>query len=218
MHCIHSALTFPQDSANTISSQKNPSIQRSSQPSISSIPNASKQDSRKNGPGRRVEEHLVTANFVLDKADAAGIPVWIIGLDLSKAFARVHWLALWTAPVDEEIPIHPVWILQCVYFRQCGEVVGDIGGATRQGRVLNPRLFCSVLQWPMREWRAEVGNVGFFFFSLRSFFLAEGLFWMTVLLGSLQAAPFLYRRLRMCMKGWAKSKPQLLRGGLGDGW
>ena len=56
----------------------------------------------------------------------------------------------------------------------------------------------------------------FFFFS-RSFFLAEGLFWMTVLLGSLQAAPFLYRRLRMCMKGWAKSKPQLLRGGLGDG-
>ena len=39
---------------------------------------------------------------------------------------------------------------------------------------------------------------------------------MTVLLGSLQAAPFLYRRLRMCMKGWAKSKPQLLRGGLGD--
>ena len=58
----------------------------------------------------------------------------------------------------------------------------------------------------------------FNFFFLRSFFLAEGLFWMTVLLGSLQAAPFLYRRLRMCMKGWAKSKPQLLRGGLGDGW
>ena len=22
----------------------------------------------------------------------------------------------------------------------------------------------------------------------------------------------------MCTKGWAKSKPQLLRGGLGDGW
>ena len=61
-------------------------------------------------------------------------------------------------------------------------------------------------------------NGGTIFFFLRSFFLAEGLFWMTVLLGSLQAAPFLYRRLRMCMKGWAKSKPQLLRGGLGDGW
>ena len=40
--------------------------------------------------GRRLEEHLVTANLVLDKADAVGIPVWIISLDLSKAFDRVH--------------------------------------------------------------------------------------------------------------------------------
>lgn len=45
---------------------------------------------------------------------------------------------------------------------------------------------------------------------------AEGLDWMTVLMGSFQAMPFLVRQLRMCMKSWAKSKPQLLRGGLGD--
>ena len=64
-------------------------------------------------PGRRLEEHLVTANLVLDKADAVGIPVWIISLDLSKAFDRVHWPALWTALVDEGIPVHLVWILQC---------------------------------------------------------------------------------------------------------
>ena len=120
-------------------------------------------------PGRRLEEHLVTANLVLDKADAVGIPVWIISLDLSKAFDRVHWPALWTALVDEGIPVHLVWILQCVYFGQCGEVVGDMGqnskfnitGGVRQGCVLSPRLFCSVLPWAMREWRAEVGNVGF---------------------------------------------------------
>ena len=56
------------------------------------------------------------------------------------------------------------------------------------------------------------------FFSPPHLFSAKGLKWMTVLLGSLQAMPFLYWRLRMCMNGWAKSKPQLLRGGLGDGW
>ena len=120
-------------------------------------------------PGRRLEEHLVTANLVLDKADAVGLPVWIISLDLSKAFDRVHWPALWTAIVYEGIPVHLVWILQCVYFGQCGEVVGDMGqsskfnitGGVRQGCVLSPRLFCSVLQWAIREWRAEVGNVGF---------------------------------------------------------
>ena len=61
-------------------------------------------------PGRRLEEHLVTANLVLDKADAVGIPVWIVSLDLSKAFDQVHWPALWTALVDEGIPVHLVWI------------------------------------------------------------------------------------------------------------
>ena len=120
-------------------------------------------------PGRRLEEHLVTANLLLDKTDAVGIPVWIISLDLSKAFDRGHWPALWRALVDEGIPDHLVWILQCVYFGQCGEVVAHLGqsrkfnikGGVRQGCVLSPRLFCAVLQWAMREWRAAVGNMGF---------------------------------------------------------
>ena len=37
----------------------------------------------------------------------------------------------------------------------------NITGGVRQGCVLSPRLFCSVLQWAMREWRAEVGNPDF---------------------------------------------------------
>ena len=120
-------------------------------------------------PGRRLEEHLVIATLMLDKTDAAGIPVRIIGLDLSKAFDRVHWPALWEVLVDERIPDHLIWILQCVYFGQCGEVVNDMGQSrkfnitrdVRQGCVLSPRLFCAVLQWAMREWSAEVGNIGF---------------------------------------------------------
>ena len=32
--------------------------------------------------------------------------MWIISLDLSKAFDRVHWPALWGALVDEGIPDH----------------------------------------------------------------------------------------------------------------
>ena len=37
----------------------------------------------------------------------------------------------------------------------------NITGGVRQGCVLSPHLFSSVLQWAMRGWRAEVGNVGF---------------------------------------------------------
>ena len=45
--------------------------------------------------GRRVEEHLVTAHFVWDKLSSASVPIWIVSLDLPKAFDRVHWPALW---------------------------------------------------------------------------------------------------------------------------
>ena len=37
----------------------------------------------------------------------------------------------------------------------------NIKGGVQQGCVLSPRLFCAVLQWAMREWRAAVGNMGF---------------------------------------------------------
>jgi len=36
--------------------------------------------------GRRLQEHLLTANFFLDKTLAANMPAWILSLDLSKAF------------------------------------------------------------------------------------------------------------------------------------
>ena len=55
------------------------------------------------------------------------------------------------------------------------------------------------------------------FFSLffsRNYFLARDCF----ILGSFQATPFLTRRLWMCKRDRAKSKPRLLRGRLGDGW
>ena len=40
-------------------------------------------------PNRRLEEHLLTANMFLDKATQVQIPVWIVSLELSKAFDRV---------------------------------------------------------------------------------------------------------------------------------
>ena len=46
---------------------------------------------------RRIEEHLLTASVVIQKTLAVNKPIWIISLDLSKAFDRVLWPALWTA-------------------------------------------------------------------------------------------------------------------------
>ena len=76
--------------------------------------------------GRRFEEHLLSANILLDKAEATGFPVWIISLDLSKAFDRARWPALWTALFEQGDPQHLIWILQRVYHGQHGRSEGPI--------------------------------------------------------------------------------------------
>ena len=52
---------------------------------------------------RRMDEHLLSATLFLDKAWDKGIPVWIVSLDLSKAFDRVNWNALWLALRDRGV-------------------------------------------------------------------------------------------------------------------
>ena len=131
----------------------------------------SKQPEEQHGfrPGRRLEEHLLTANLLLDKTAAAGIAVWIVSLDLSKAFDRIHWPTLWVALREQGVPEHLVWLLENAYAEQIGEVMGEWGksrrfsitGGVRQGCVLSPRLFSAVLQWALQQWRTEIGHAGF---------------------------------------------------------
>ena len=47
--------------------------------------------------GRRMEEHVLTTKRLLNKSRAAGLPLWIISLDLSKAFDTVKLETLWEA-------------------------------------------------------------------------------------------------------------------------
>ena len=119
-------------------------------------------------PNHRSEEHLVTANLVVDKCCAIDTPVWVISLDLSKAFDRVDWNKLWLALLDHGVSEHIVWIMQCLYFSHRGHVRGEtdlseefsINGGVGQGRVLSPRLFTGVLQWAMGKWRSKVASEG----------------------------------------------------------
>ena len=72
--------------------------------------------------GRRIEEHLVTANLVIDKSWSMNMPIWIISLDLSKAFERVHWPSLGRA--QQGISDHMIWLLQNLYKDQTGQIAG----------------------------------------------------------------------------------------------
>ena len=102
---------------------------------------------------------------MLEKTDAVGIPVWIISLDLLKAFDRLIGPALGGALVDEGLPDHLVWMLQCVYFGQYGELVGDLGpcrncNITGGARAKSTFVLCGVAMGNAKR-RAEVGNIGF---------------------------------------------------------
>ena len=118
--------------------------------------------------GRRVDEHLVSANQVIDKTLSMNTPVWIISLNLSKAFDRVDWPTLWQALRAHGVCEHLDWILQILYANQCGQVMGTCdfsenfpsAGGVRQGCVLSPRLFCAVLEWAMRDWRHGMQEQG----------------------------------------------------------
>ena len=116
--------------------------------------------------GHRIEEHLLTANLVVDKLLAVSTPIWIISLDLSKAFDRVSWDKLWVALRLQGISDHLVWTMQNLYTGQLGQIQGDAGdnrvfpirAGVRQGCVLSPRLFTAILQWAMQKWRQRVEN------------------------------------------------------------
>ena len=96
------------------------------------------------------------------------VPVWIISLDLSKAFDRVAWPELWKALREHGVSEHMIWTLQSLYADQVGQIRQgndasrkfDILAGVRQGCVLSARLFCSVLQWAMRDWRQQMEAAG----------------------------------------------------------
>ncbi len=45
-------------------------------------------------PGRRLEEHALTATLLIEKCEEHSIPLWLSSLDLTKAFDKVNWLKL----------------------------------------------------------------------------------------------------------------------------
>ena len=105
--------------------------------------------------GKRIEEHLLTANVFLDKA-------------LMFVF-RCGLSTLWTSLLEQGISIHMIWMISKFYDGQFGDVIGSTGrstkfnitGGLRQGCVLSPRLLCAVLQFAMRKWRLKVADLGF---------------------------------------------------------
>ena len=117
---------------------------------------------------RRIEEHLLTTNLVLDKTLALDVPLWIVSLDLSKAFDKAKWEHVWEALSEHGVSDHMLWVLQSIYYGQMGRIEhhntdGDpfcIREGVQQGCVLSPWLFSCVLEVALGCWCRKVGNAG----------------------------------------------------------
>ena len=102
---------------------------------------------------RRIEEHPLTADMVIDKTLLANTPLWIVNLDLSKTLDCVDWKSSWKILRLHGPPPHLIWLLQMTHANQKSQVANnndtshefEICAGARRGCVLSPRLFCSVL-------------------------------------------------------------------------
>ena len=105
---------------------------------------------------RRIEEHFLTANMVIDKKLLANTPLWIVSLGIRGFWWRGLEVIVGSLRLHGASPLL-IWLLQMTYAIQKSQVVTDnekghefdICAGLRQGCLLSPRLFCSVLQLAM---------------------------------------------------------------------
>ena len=106
---------------------------------------------------KRIENVFVILENLIGKADEWNIPVWMISLDLRKAFDTIKFLPLFAALRRQGVPEAYVQLLGALYEKQKGSVNGsfyfDILRGVKQGDVLSSMLFNAGLEASFREWR-----------------------------------------------------------------
>ena len=113
--------------------------------------------------GRSTTHALLVLESMLSKCTEFNIPVWVVSIDLKKAFDRVDHTALFLALRSQMDPEY-VNLLERLYKNQHGNVGGHrfpITRGVRQGDVLSPLLFNVVLEHAMGKWKRKLCSHGF---------------------------------------------------------
>jgi len=117
---------------------------------------------------RRIEEHLLTFNLILDKNPGDGPAIVDHRPGSFKSLRPGQLITLASGGRSWRITtsgLDPPSSLLSATWDNCwirgNSFEFDIAAGMRQGRVLSPRLFCSVLEWALSKWPAQFNGVGY---------------------------------------------------------
>ena len=115
-------------------------------------------------PGKRIDDVFCILEDLTAKANEWSLPLWIVSLDLSKAFDRVDHEALFAALAENGIPQNMLMLIRRLYAKQIGRVDDSkqfpIERGVKQGDILSPMLFNAVMQVLLLKWKQRVPDMG----------------------------------------------------------
>ena len=114
---------------------------------------------------KRIDDIFGILENMFGKTDEWNLPLWMVSLDLRKAFDRIKFRPLFVALREQGVPEAYVQLLAALYEKQKGSVNGsdffDILRGVKQGDVLSSMLFNAGLEAAFREWRSRLTSEGF---------------------------------------------------------
>ena len=113
---------------------------------------------------RGTDDALLVLECVVGASVEWNSPIWFLSIDLTKAFDKIAYAALFQALEDQGVEEKYLVLLRALYSGQHGQVgaeaVFDICRGVRQGDVLSPCLFNAALEAVIRRWKSQLGDRG----------------------------------------------------------